>query len=307
MFNEWPHRHSEKAGRGRGIVHRMRGPWLFEGEEVFPELGGMRQLVQIGDFEEFGRGLVIDGMAQLAEAIEPTYTTALIFPTALFAPSRRRWLIAGGGDGAAAREALAFQDTEEVRLVDLSRMVIAKTQELIPSFWGGCQADPRLQIVTRDVFAVMREMVERGEQVDIIISDLTDPEDLEYTPFAESTADHLYTEEGLQLFMSCLAPNGTFVMQAQELSLLRYEGHRRLRRLLQKITPKVISYRVFIEFFGYWESFLVAFKEVFPGPDRVIARLLQRHYRGTLGAHYSKGVHNSFFSLPPALKRHLEG
>ena len=63
--------------------------------------------VQIGDFEEFGRGLLIDGTVQLTEVSDPIYTPALVFPAALLAASRARWLIIGGGDGATAREASA--------------------------------------------------------------------------------------------------------------------------------------------------------------------------------------------------------
>lgn len=302
MLDEWPYKHVEKAGRGRGIVHRLKGPWLFEGTEEFPELGGMKQTAQIGEFEEFGRGLVIDGMAQLAEAIEPTYTTTLVFPAALMADSRKRWLIAGGGDGAAPREALSFRDTEHVKLVDISPAVIAKTQKLIPSFWGGCQADPRLEIITRDVFAVMREMAAHGEQVDVLISDLTDPEDPEYTPFAESTADHLYTEEGLRLFAECLAPNGVFAMQAQELSLIRWQGHRRLRQMLNMAFSHVYSYRIFIEFFGYWESFLVASNRGWAwSPERailVIPHKIARIYAGPNVPYYAPSL---LFNMPRAL------
>jgi spermidine synthase len=314
MFDEWPHTHVEKAGRGRGIVHQLKRPWLFEGEETFPELGGMKQIVQIGEFEEFGRGLVIDGMAQLAEAIEPAYTSALVFPAATTALSRKRWLIAGGGDGAAPREALAFRETEHVKLVDLSRTVLEKTQELIPSFWGGCQYDPRLEIITRDVFAVMREMVSRGEQVDIIISDLTDPEDPEYTPFAESTADHLYTEAGLRLFAECLAPDGVFAMQAQELSPLRWEGHRRLRQLLAKVFRRMYSYRVFIEFFGYWQSFLIADNATdihYHYGERGYTRhqaqdLWVVGYNGTLGDYWDHEVRAALFAIPPKLYEAIE-
>ncbi len=305
MFDDWPHMHVEKAGPGRGIIHKMKGPWLFEGGETFPELGGMRQLVQIGEFEEFGRGLVIDGMCQLAEAIEPTYTTALIFPAALMADSRRRWLFAGGGDGAAPREALQFRGTEHVRLVDPSRTVIEKTQELIPSFWDGCQKDPRLEIITRDVFTVMREMIARGEQVDVLISDLTDPEDTEYTPFAASTADRLYTEEGLRLFAQCLPEDGVFAMQAQELSFLRHSGHRRLREILTKVFSHVYSYRIFIEFFGYWESFIVASNHDWAwSPQRAMRSPdeIAKVYAGPNAAHYSSSL---LFDMPRALGERL--
>lgn len=317
---EWLYAHKERSGRGRATAHRLKGYWLFEGVEEFPELGGLRQLVQIGDFTDFGRGLVIDGMSQLAEAIEPTYTTALLFPAALFAGSRRRWLIAGGGDGAAAREALSFKDTEEVVLVDLSHLVIAKTQELIPSFWGGCERDPRLIVITRDVFQVMREFIAQGRRFDVVISDLTDPaEPEEYTPFSESTADHLYTPEGLKLFHDCLDEGGSFVMQAQELSLIRWQGHARLRRMVEKIFPSVHSYRAFIEFFGYWESFLIAHKDrSFKWSDlgsvdtldpiNGVDVWLHKNYDGALAEHYGSEIHNSLFgSIPSALWGKMSG
>ena len=58
----------------------MESDWLFEGEESFPALGGMKQRTQIGEFGEFGRGLILDGQVQLAEKIDSLYTTALVFP-----------------------------------------------------------------------------------------------------------------------------------------------------------------------------------------------------------------------------------
>lgn len=299
---EWPYWHVEKSGKGRVIAHRMAGPWIVDEEEVFPELGGIKQRVQIGEFTDFGRGLVIDGMSQLAEAIEPIYTSALIFPAALSAGSRKRWLIAGGGDGAAPREALSFHDTEQVKLVDLSKIVIRETQRLIPSFWAGCQKDPRLEIIPRDVFAVMREFIASGERFDLVISDLTDAEDEAYTPFGASTADHLYTEEGLRLFQQCLSPDGVFAMQAQELSLIRSDGHLRLRRMLEKIYRHVGSYRIFIEFFGYWQGFLVASNSSqswSPFPWR--SEVFSYTYQGDGTSYYDSLVHAQLFSLLPKL------
>ena len=309
----WPYWHLEKSGKGRAIAHRLEGPWLFEGEEVFPELGGMRQKVQIGDFTDFGRALVIDGMTQLPGGdLEGVYTSALIFPAAISAPSRRRWLIAGGGDGPAPREALSFHDTEHVKLVDISPMVIRETQRLIPNFWGGRQADPRLEIVTRDVFAVMREMAAAGEKVDILISDLVDLADEEYTPFqqGESSGDHLYTPEGIRLFADCLTHDGVFVMQAQELSLIRYDGHLRLRRMLEKVFRRVYSYRVFIEFFGYWESFLIASNHGWAWAPVIVSHrypAMREVYGGSLGGLYSPEVHEALFTLPPELHKKIEG
>jgi spermidine synthase len=306
-LRKWQHIHTESVGPGRILSLRRTGPWLFEGEESFPALGGMKQSVRIADFAEFGRGLVIDGQVQLAESIDPLYTNALVFPSALMASSRTEWLIVGGGDGAAAREALRFSDTELVELVDISRMVIDRTQELIPSFWQDAQHDGRLRIECRDAWQVLTERASAGRRVNIILFDLTDPENEEFTPRSESSADHLYSTAAFDLAARCLRPGGVFAAQVQELSLLRWKDHCRLRNLLRQSFRYVWSYRVQVEFFGYWESFLIASNDDSP-PDPVpsgpIEPLLSRLYQGR-SPEWSTEWHRSLFGLPPSLARAL--
>lgn len=302
----WPHVHHESVGPGRILSLRMDGPWLFEGEETFPALGGMKQRTQIGDFAEFGRGLVIDGQVQLAESIDALYTTALVYPAALSASSRARWLIVGGGDGAAAREALRFRDTGSVLLVDISPMVIEQTQRLIPSFWAGAQNDPRLRIDCRDAWLVLRECLttETPELFDVILFDLTDPENEDFTPFSESSSDHLYTKAAFDLAARNLRPGGWFAAQVQELSLLRWKDHARLRRLLSESFRHVWSYRVHVEFFGYEESFIIASNDPDarpPVPDAPLETLLDSLLSGEGRELWSTAWHRHLFALPPAL------
>ena len=308
MTEPWVHHHREMIGPGRTLLLKLAGPWLFDDEERFPALGDLSARVQIGDFEELGRGLVINGTVQLTEVVDHLYTTALVFPAALAARSRRRWLVIGGGDGATPREALRFRDTESVRLVDISGMVIRETQRLVPSFWGGCQDDPRLHIERRDAFEVLRELGARGEQVDIVVWDLSDPGNEEVNPFADSSADHLYTSEAFRLAARCLAPGGVFVGQMAELSLVRSADHERHRRLLQAVFPDVRSYRTFIDPFGYWESFLLASDrggDFSPERGHEVEAELLRLYDGDFSGSYSGRWHEQLFSLPPGLARRL--
>lgn len=300
--------HTETPGPGRSITHALKGPWLFDEMEFLPEINNWAH-VQIGDFEAFGRGLVIDRMAQLSEVVDRAYTTALVYPAALAAPSHKKWLIAGGGDGAAAREALRFPETERVVLVEISPTVVQKTQELIPSFWNGAQNDPRLEIVHADVFRYIRES---QELFDIILLDLTDPADDFHTPFKRSASDPLYTLDALKPFKDHLAPAGVLVAQAQELSDFHSAGHERLRAILDKLFPNVRSYRTLIEFFGYWQSFIMATRtgrrtflpwdaasscRILPGADRDSQSLLN-------AAKFCKHL-ESLFILPPHLEKKI--
>ncbi|MDC0671988.1 spermidine synthase [Nannocystis radixulma] len=268
----------------------------------------MSARIQIGDFEELGRGLVIDGTVQLTEAVDALYTTALVFPAALSARSRRRWLVVGGGDGATPREALRFRDTGSVRLVDISRTVVERTQELIPSFWSGCQHDPRLEIIHRDAGEVLRDMADRGDQVDVILYDLSDPGGEECNPFLDSAADHMYTEEVFRLAARCLSPGGVFAAQFAELSILRSEEHRRHRRALRRVFRHVHSYRTFVEPFGYAESFIVASNDEGdwnPSRGDSASQRLAALYTGDFREVWSAPWHEQLFALPPSLVTRL--
>lgn len=304
----WPHFHTESVGPGRSLSLKMREGWLFEGEESFPALGAT-QRVQIGDFEELGRGLVLDGALQLAERSDSLYTTALVFPAALRAGSRASWFIVGGGDGAAAREALRFRDTRSVVLVDISKMTIEQTQRLIPSFWAGYQSDPRLQIEIADAGRVLREHAATGAASDIIVFDLTDPSGEEPTPGAGSSAEHLYTKEVFALAARALRPGGVFVAQLGELSLLRWRGHKRLVEALRQCFRHAVSYRTFVESFGCWESFVIASNDAgawSPAPPRGVESLLADLYQGDGASVWSARWHEHLFSLPPALDLALQ-
>ena len=226
-------------------------------------------------------------------------------PTALAAKSRRRWFIAGGGDGPAIREACAFPEAEEIVCVDISRTVKQSTQIFAPSFWGDAArhlATGRLTIIHRDMFAVAKEMVTAGRQFDIGIFDLTDREDDEYTPFEKSTADHLYTDETVALFKSCMTPGAIVGGQFQECSRIRSSGHMEACALFERHFRYVRSYRIFIDFFGYWEGFLIASDEpvVETFPHRINAeRLLDPgFYMGTLAPYFTNDIAIGLAAIP---------
>lgn len=315
-MTDWPHTHAELISGGRKLLLKRTGPWLFDGEETLPPPVGLLSRIQIGDFAEFGRGLLIDGTVQLTEVIDPIYTPALVFPAALLAPSRARWLIIGGGDGATAREALRFVDTEAVRMVDISRTVIEQTQALIPSFWAGCQRDRRLRIDIADAWAALRDVADATDRqgpaggVDIVVYDLSDPAtDLDgCNPYDESAADALYTEDAFRTAARCLRPGGLFVVQMAELSLASYRAHLHRRRVIERAFAHVHSYCAHIEPFGYSESWILATNQ--PGPfhptrDIDVAARLAALYDGDASALYSEDWHRHLFALPPPIARHF--
>lgn len=66
--------------------------------------------------------LLLDGKAQSAEADEWVYHELLVHPAMLLHPAPRRVFIAGGGEGATAREVLRHRCVERVVMVDIDQV-----------------------------------------------------------------------------------------------------------------------------------------------------------------------------------------
>ena len=66
--------------------------------------------------------LLLDGKAQSAEADEFVYHELLVHMAMLLHPNPRTVFIAGGGEGATAREALRHRSLEKVVMVDIDEV-----------------------------------------------------------------------------------------------------------------------------------------------------------------------------------------
>lgn len=305
--------HKEPVWPGREIKFKMKKKWLLDEVECFPDLGNIKQKVQIGDFEGFGKTLVIDGITQMSEKSDKVYTDALIYPALFASSSPRKWFIAGGGDGAAAKEILYVKDVEAVKLADISKTVVKQTQKLIPSFWENCQKDKRLKIVMKDAFKEAEMGEKKGEKFDVVVSDLTDSPNIEYTTFLESTADHIYTEKGLHNFYDILNAHGIFVIQAQELSDFSYQEHKRILKMIKKIFPpeSVYSYRTFVELSGCWQSYIIASKAKKWNPLRCYLlnkkNISLMKQIGIKKEYYSGWINyiKSLFAIPPEISEKI--
>ena len=66
--------------------------------------------------------LLLDGKSQSAEADEFVYHELLVHLALLLHPNPRTVFIAGGGEGATAREALRHRSVEKVVMVDIDKV-----------------------------------------------------------------------------------------------------------------------------------------------------------------------------------------
>ena len=162
------------------------------------------QDVTIQDTACFGRSLVLDGKTQSTELDEFIYHEALVHPALISHPEPRSVFIAGGGEGATAREVLAHRSVRRVVMVDIDSEVVELCRRFLPNHHQGAFDDPRLSLLHADAFAFLEEST---ETFDVAVIDVPDP--LEGGP-----ACLLYTREFYGLLRSRLNPGGAMVAQS---------------------------------------------------------------------------------------------
>jgi len=224
---------------------------------LFDDVSGY-QHIQVVDTVAYGRALFLDGVLQLADIDEEVYHRALVAPALSAHEAPKRVLIAGGGDGAAARQALAWPGVEQVTMVEIDPMVVRACKDTLPDL--GAWDDPRLQIVYQDVF----EVLGTGEPWDVILVDLTD----------DVTRVSLDPSFRAQL-KSSLAPGGVFCAQLGEVDRAAPEDARDAIRAARDVFPESVAYHVFLESFGASWGFVVS-KD--PGAVQGVSAALWRRW-----------------------------
>ena len=115
----------------------------------------------------------MDDEIQSSESDEALYHEALVTPVMEAATSRQRVMIVGGGEGATAREVLAWPDVQIVDMYEWDRDVVSLFRTKYPQWAKGAWEDPRLRLHYEDIFqAIRRPPLER---YDVVILDLFDP------------------------------------------------------------------------------------------------------------------------------------
>ncbi|MDX1710098.1 MAG: polyamine aminopropyltransferase [Rhodovibrionaceae bacterium] len=163
------------------------------------------QHIQIFDTPVNGRVLALDGIVQLSDRDEASYSEMLVHPPLLEHGAPRRILIVGGGDGAVAEEALKYKDVEGIDLVEIDPRVIEVAREHLQMVHGGAFDDDRLHVVNMDAFKFLRDEADIAGRYDLIVADRPDP---------VGPAQSLFAKEFYDLVARALSPRGVAVFQS---------------------------------------------------------------------------------------------
>ncbi len=272
-------------------------PDLIQGERVERVIHAGRtayQSVVIQDTARFGRSLVLDDKTQSTEADEFVYHESLVHPPMIAHPGPRRVLLAGGGEGATAREVLRHELVERVVMVDIDEEVVDLCRVHLPSFHQGAFDDPRLELRHADALEFLEES---PDEFDAAIIDVPDP--LEGGP-----AYLLYTVEFYELVKTRLAPGGLLVAQSGPTGPAFYEQcFSAVARTIGAAFPKVSAYETFVPSFGATWGFVVG--SLGPDPAALDRAEVDARLESRVGAglrHYDGETHVGMFALPKYIR-----
>lgn len=285
------------------------GTWLYEQitsgffkadriDEILLEVQTPHQNVMIVDSELFGRELVLDGKIQSSELDEFVYHEALVHPAMIAHPDPKNIFIAGGGEGATAREVLSHKGVNAVLMVDLDSEVIEICRKYLPNHHNGAFLDDRLTVCYSDALTVLQSSEDR---YDVIIIDVTEP-------LGDTGSYLFYTKEFYELAQESLAENGYMVVQAGPTGPAFYDkSFLAVANTIGSVFPVSSAYEAFVPSFGTTWGFVIGSQGselIDMTISEIDSRLFKRVKQGR--KFYDGTCHYGMFSLPLYLRNSLE-
>lgn len=205
-----------------------------------------------------GFQLFLNGNLQFSSADEYRYHEALVHPAMVTAPTPRRVLILGGGDGLALREALKYPSVEHVTLVDLDPKMTSLSENFAPlrALNRAAFRDRRVRVVNEDAMI----WIERVPDVfDVAIIDFPDP--------SSFSLGKLYSTRFYRLLRDRVRPEGAVAVQSTS-PLYARRSYWCVVRTMEAAGWNVRPYHTTVPSFGVW-GFTLASQRPFDAPARI--------------------------------------
>ena len=245
------------------------------------------QLIEWHDTKAMGRMLALDGAFMLSERDEFIYHECMVHVAALSHNDPQRALVMGGGDGCSARELLKHPCINEIVVAELDPMVVATCRENFADVNGRAFDDARVRVVIGDAMVFLQNSATR---YDVIVMDLTDPDDAEATP--------LYSPETYQLIRDRLSPEGVLSLHIGS-AFFHPERFATTLRDLRSVFTEVHAYKAFMPTYGAeWGMACASMRTNSRALDEaeIAQRLTQRGIADL--RFYTARVHASLFAWP---------
>jgi spermidine synthase len=245
------------------------------------------QRIEWHDTKAMGRMLALDGAFMLSERDEFIYHECMAHVPALAHADPKRALVMGGGDGCVARELLKHPSIEEVVVAELDPQMVAACREHFSDVNAHSFDDPRVHVEIGDALVFLRNST---ALFDIIVMDLTDPDD------ADSLL--LYSTDAYTLIRDRLSPDGALSLHIGS-AFFHPERFATALRDLRTVFTEVHAYKAFMPTYGAEWGMACASMHTNPSAineAEIAQRLAQRGITDL--RFYTPCVHGSLFAWP---------
>jgi spermidine synthase len=193
--------------------------------------------------------LFINGQLQVSTKDEIQYHEPLVHPAMTLATNRIHGrplnvLIAGGGDGFAAREILKYHNVGSLTIVDLDPQMtdqVARSDPLV-RYNGNSLANPKVHVINADAYVWMRDKA--NSYYDVVIVDLVDPDTL-------ATAK-LYSLEFYQAIKKRILSKGGVIVTQSTSPWYAPRAFWTINLTMEQAFTHVIPYHWNVPSFGDW-------------------------------------------------------
>lgn len=276
---------SETLHKGYGQHMEVAGDMLVNQRSEF-------QHIQIFDTEALGRVMTLDGVVQITERDEASYSEMLSHLPMIEHGAVKRVMIVGGGDGAIAEECLKHPGVE-VDMCEIDGQVVQACKQHFAHVNKGAFDDPRFHLHIEDAFEFLKSAQAEG-RYDLIIADRPDP---------IGPAQVLFATEFYELLKRALSDRGIAVFQ-NGCPFFQKDELVETMKQLRAVFPHAGTYlTVTPTYIGGFMALTWASRGTDLGtlPQDEVARRIDAI--GLATDHYNASLHTAAFALPTWVAR----
>lgn len=242
------------------------------------------QEMMIVESYNFGKMLILDGWPQSAQIDEHFYHESLVQPAMFLHNNPKKVLILGGGEGATLREVLRHKSVEKCVMVDIDGDVIEYSKQHLAEWSDGAFDDPRAEVLVDDAIKYVQET---KEKFDVVLLDLTDPEESEL-------ARIIFNKDFLQKVKNVMNPEGVGAVQCGVSDIQRVERYLWAYKLVNEVFVNTKPYMTYIPaFLCQWGFTLFSNNEISWDLEKIEQKSKELGLR-----FYDKETHTRLFSRP---------
>jgi spermidine synthase len=272
----------------------------FRVKKVLLEKNTKFQKIQIFDLFDFGKSLITDGISHSAQKDEFIYHESLIHPALILQAMNKdlEVLVLGAGEGGTLRELLKYKNVKKITTVDIDEEAVKIFKKFFPEMHEGSFDNKKVDLI---IDSAENFLLNTKEKYDVVFSDISD-----FTFFNLGSTAKKSQEAFYKLIFSRLNKKGFFVMHTANLSEITNKEHFGLKKILDKIFPKVFSYRAYVPFFADYWGFLISSPDKKFNPLKISAKEIKKRI-GLVKLkdklkYFSPETYGAIFSLSPFLK-----